>query len=118
MERPFTRGQRYVSFNDECGTLAISGILVDKISITVELKDKWDLVLSQIAELDRLVQHAAEIEVPSNNARYCLHKLRILEDTMQVLTGGPTKEEPSLRDQYNAYTNGSESVPEPGLKMV
>ncbi|KAH8596691.1 heterokaryon incompatibility protein-domain-containing protein [Bisporella sp. PMI_857] len=108
------RGQRCVSFQDSNRTLAIDGIFIDKILVTVELKDRYYRLISQIPELERLAHHAAERKLSPNDSRYCFQSLKKYEDIVQVLTGGPADDQ-NLRDEYDAYTRGSNSPP--GAKL-
>jgi hypothetical protein len=96
-----------VSFQDHNRVLAIPGVLFDTIEVAVELKNKQDLLLSQIPELEHLIQFAVEKRIPPDDSLYCVSKFKKQEDIFQVLTAGRgsfTGSVPSLREQYGALT--------------
>ena len=92
-----------VSFQDHNRVLAITGVPFDTIQIAVELKDKQELLLSQIPELEHLIRLAAEKRISPDDPLYCFSKFKKQEDIFQVLTAGGgsfTGSVPSLREQY------------------
>jgi hypothetical protein len=96
-----------VSFQDDNRVLELTGVLFDTVEVAVELKDRNELLLTQIPELEHLIQLAAEKQIPTDDPLYCLNTFKKHEDIFQVLTAGrDNSDDPatSLRDQYEALT--------------
>jgi hypothetical protein len=91
-------GQRSVSFQGSNKILAISGFFFDSIEVAVELKSTQALLLGQIPELDRLVQHAHNKKILPDDSRYSLSRLKRQQDLFSVLC--QNSDAPKLRRQY------------------
>lgn len=101
-------GQRCVSFQDHNRALAIAGFMFDTVEIVIELKDNQGLLLDQIPELERHIQHAVDKEILPDHPRHSFCKLKRHEDIWYLLSGGQADITLHLRDQYNILTGRTE----------
>lgn len=88
-----------VSFHDDNGVLDTTGVLFDTIEVVIGFKDKQELLLGKIPELEHLIQLAVEKRITPDDCLYSINKFKKHEDIFQVLTagrGGSSGSAPSL----------------------